>query len=237
MSTLTVNPNFPLLEGPDTLRFTGKFQPHVGPIPWWGIAACHNGTNTSSMARCSGTWTRGLDYSLINLSTYDNSPPRLNRFQVYTLAGDILGYGPLGHVNFTFAKGDERRTYLDTAFGDRPRVNISGVGTITRAMRFHVGPTEEDTFVQLSVSHEDNRSPQGYTRIRCILGWHGVFVPTDVEFLEGSRLHFKGMFDGLAQPSGRLVVEVSKATVDHVNFLTDATSASESEIANSNGED
>ncbi|KAH9446497.1 hypothetical protein MJO29_016144 [Puccinia striiformis f. sp. tritici] len=205
MPSLTVNPESSLLQGPDTLRFNGKFSRETGPIPEWGIPDTTDERSALSFANSSGTWTDGLDYFRVHLFTHDGTPALPRYFSAYSISGEVVGHERRSPPSLMYTAGDERIT----PFG------------------FHVSHPE-DPLIVLTVEHRDPRAPNGRIIVRCMLGWTYLPVPENLEILVPSRIHFKGILDGISSQSGRLVIQVLKATIEDATLLDSSTSTSES---------
>ncbi|KAH9440327.1 hypothetical protein Pst134EB_030946 [Puccinia striiformis f. sp. tritici] len=203
MPSLTVNPESSLLQGPDTLRFNGKFSRETGPIPEWGIPDTTDERSALSFANSSGTWTDGLDYFRVHLFTHDGTPALPRYFSAYSISGEVVGH--------------ERRSPLFDVYCRRRKDNP-----------FRLPCHPEDPLIVLTVEHRDPRAPNGRIIVRCMLGWTYLPVPENLEILVPSRIHFKGILDGISSQSGRLVIQVLKATIEDATLLDSSTSTSES---------
>ncbi|KAI7935627.1 hypothetical protein MJO28_016498 [Puccinia striiformis f. sp. tritici] len=215
MPSLTVNPESSLLQGPDTLRFNGKFSRETGvllspntnglaqPIPEWGIPNTTDERSALSFANSSGTWTDGLDYFRVHLFTHDGTPALPRYFSAYSISGEVVGHERRSPPSLMYTAGDERITPFGFHVSERPQVLIVGLGMITRH--------PEDPLIVLTVEHRDPRAPNGRIIVRCMLGWTYLPVPENLEILVPSRIHFKGILDGISSQSGRLVIQVTNA--------------------------
>ncbi|POW14532.1 hypothetical protein PSHT_07383 [Puccinia striiformis] len=204
MAGFHVNHHSPLLQGPDVLRFTGKFFHELG----WGVEPVNDLPSNLSVVKTSGTLTRGITYSFVSLSTYDGTPPRLHASNIYDIAGQILGFDSHGHPNFSFAAGDQRTTQIGSLLADRRRIIISGIGTITHVSNQNNQNDDDPMIIELDVQHHNN-------------------LPNNVEIVEGSRIYFKGAYDGVLRPSRKLIIEPFTVTVDHVEVTADLTDTSD----------
>ncbi|KAH9453810.1 hypothetical protein Pst134EA_024676 [Puccinia striiformis f. sp. tritici] len=110
MPSLTVNPESSLLQGPDTLRFNGKFSRDWGPsvsftqvlspntnglaqpIPEWGIPDTTDERSALSFANSSGTRTDGLDYFRVHLFTHDGTPALPRYLSAHSISGEVVGH-------------------------------------------------------------------------------------------------------------------------------------------------
>ncbi|KAI9602269.1 hypothetical protein KEM48_001330 [Puccinia striiformis f. sp. tritici PST-130] len=218
MPSLTVNPESSLLQGPDTLRFNGKFSRETGvrlsltqvlspntnglaqPIPEWGIPDTTDERSALSFANSSGTWTDGLDYFRVHLFTHDGTPALPRYFSAYSISGEVVGHERRSPPSLMYTAGDERIT----PFG------------------FHATPK---TLHSPHVEHRDPRAPNGRIIVRCMLGWTYLPVPENLEILVPSRIHFKGIprwdFKSIWQAC-------HSATIEDATLLDSSTSTSES---------
>ncbi|KAI7940539.1 hypothetical protein MJO28_012824 [Puccinia striiformis f. sp. tritici] len=221
MPSLTVNPESSLLQGPDTLRFNGKFSRETGPIPEWGIPDTTDERSALSFANSSGTRTDGLDYFRVHLFTHDGTPALPRYLSAHSISGEVVGHERRSPPSLLHTAGDERITPFGFHVSERPQVLIVGLGMIKQGH-------PEDPLIVLTVEHRYPRAPDGRIILRCMLGWTYLPVPENLEILVPSRIHFKGILNGISSQSGRLVIQVLKATLEDAILLDSSTSTSES---------
>ncbi|KNE90122.1 hypothetical protein PSTG_16427 [Puccinia striiformis f. sp. tritici PST-78] len=227
MARFIIDRDFPLLQGPDVLCFTGKFVHELGPIPEWGIAPVNDQPSNLSVVKTSGTLTPGIKYSFISLSTYDGTPPRLHALNTYDIAGQIIGFDSQGHPNFSFPAGDQRTTKFGFLLKDRPHIIISGVGTITHVSHQSNQNDDDPIIIELDVKHHGNPASREFSITQCILNPHSIELPNNVEIVEGSHIYFKGAYDGVLRPSRKLIIKPFTVIVDEAGITADLTDTSD----------
>ncbi|POW19111.1 hypothetical protein PSHT_05006 [Puccinia striiformis] len=216
MAGFHVNHHSPLLQGPDVLRFTGKFFHELG----WGVEPVNDLPSNLSVVKTSGTLTRGITYSFVSLSTYDGTPPRLHASNIYDIAGQILGFDSHGHPNFSFAAGDQRTTQIGSLLADRRRIIISGIGTVTHVSNQNNQNDDDPMIIELDVQHHNNRT------------FHHSMHPPPSIFPATQQRRDSGRKSHLFQRSLRWRTKAIKethnrVTVDHVEVTADLTDTSD----------
>ncbi|POW13684.1 hypothetical protein PSTT_03633, partial [Puccinia striiformis] len=224
MESIVVDPQSPLPQGPDQLTFFGHFIPvsrasHPKTI--------RNGTSvvdTSSSAISSGVWSGGELSFPVNLRIAGRHSPGLIVGRSYMIEGDITGANFLHIPHLTFITGEERHSNMRA--GERSRIQVRGVGTIKETQSYPIDNEHADPLLEVIVHHTDERA-RGLRSCCCLLGWRFVQVDPAMRLLEESRIVYKGILDGFDANSGKLLVEVTHATV---NFVTGLIEDDESSI-------
>ncbi|KAH9456913.1 hypothetical protein Pst134EA_020821 [Puccinia striiformis f. sp. tritici] len=105
----------------------------------------------------------------------------------------------MGHPNFSFPAGDQRTTKFGFLLKDRPRIIISGVGTITHVSHQSNQNDDDPIIIELDVKHHASRE---FSITQCILNPHSIELPNNVEIVEGSHIYFKGAYDVIVDEAG-----------------------------------
>ncbi|POW23185.1 hypothetical protein PSHT_00383 [Puccinia striiformis] len=213
MNRLTFDNSAAMFNGPNFLRFCGKFTVYTELTPR------RHFTTTTSEAVVSGLWSGGRDVWRVSLRTDVTSSTSIKPGSTYEICGEVEGANAYFMPILIWRAGDERLTRLGRRLSERAAMRFSGLGTIVSWERFVVNAFEKEDLIQVVVFHKNEAVLNGGTVVRLLLGWDYCHVDSNASGFVGSRIGYVGSFQGSDSNDGSPIVQVHKAVI---NFTVDA---------------